>query len=29
MEYKCHSLQLSKMLIEKTKAHHNAINKTQ
>jgi len=28
MEYKCHSLQLSKMLGEKIKAHHDVINKT-
>jgi len=27
MEYKCHSLQLSKIFREKTKTHHDAINK--
>jgi len=28
MEYKCHSLRQSKIFGEKTKAHHDAINKT-
>jgi len=28
MEYKCHPLQSSKILEEKTKAHHDVINKT-
>ena len=27
--YRCHSLQLSKIFGEKTKAHHDAINKTE
>jgi len=29
MEYKSHSLQLSKIFGEKTKAHYDAINKTE
>jgi len=29
MEFKCHSLQWSKIFGEKTKTHHDVINKTE